>query len=390
MQKNKKRADGRVKVSVYLGTVDGKKKYKYVYGATQAEAERKAREVRRRLIAGERIEAGDQPFHVWADRYLSKKELDISASYYVGLKGRCAFWCERFGDVPISKVLTSDIQDGIDRMAKKNPTTGRPSSKKTLKDYRNVVLDIFDLAMRDRAITYNPAQYADIPRTAPKEERFALSETERSWVLQTPHRAQTAAIIMMLSGVRLGELLALTVGDIDFNTMQLTVDKSIAFDLDNNTPILKRGGKTKNATRVIPIPQPLATYLRPLVIDRAPFEIIVCGKDGKHMTKSAFKRMWQSYLTDLNATYGQPLTDKRSKFDPKGIPMTIRNITPHCLRHTYATILHAAGVDVLTAQQFLGHADVKTTLSVYTHLEEKTIKKDVKKLDDFLREAAGR
>ena len=63
--------------------------------------------------------------------------------------------------------------------------------------------------------------------------------------------------------------------------------------------------------------------------------------------------------------------------------MTIRNITPHVLRHTYATVLHAAGVDVMTAKEWLGHTDVRTTLSIYTHLDNLTRSADRAKLDAF-------
>lgn len=382
--KNKPREDGRIKVSIYLGVVDGKRKYKYVYGTTQAEADRKAREVRKRLLTGERIEAGDQPFSMWAERYLAKKELDVATTYYIGLKGRCDYWCRTFGSTPVSKILTSDIQCSIDALAKCNPLTGKPTAKKTLTDYKNAALAIFDLAMRDRAITYNPAQYVDIPRSAPRTDRFALTAAERDRIMEMPHRAQAAAVIMMLAGLRRGELLALTVGDVDFDAAAIHVDKSIVYGDDNNTPILKRGGKTDSAVRTVPMPQQLVTFLRPLLCGRSPLEIIVAGRDGKHMTKSAWKRMWESYITDLNATYGQPVGNARSKYDPQGIAMAIRPFTAHTLRHTYATILHAAGVDVLTAQKLLGHADVKTTLSVYTHLEEGMVSRDVRKLDDFL------
>ena len=57
-----------------------------------------------------------------------------------------------------------------------------------------------------------------------------------------------------------------------------------------------------------------------------------------------------------------------SRSNPK--VQKIENITAHMLRHTYATILYDAGVDIKTAQRYLGHADVQTTLKIYTHLSE--------------------
>lgn len=379
MAKNKTRPDGRVQKRIYLGTADGKKIYRSVFGRTDAEAERKAREIRRRLDAGERIQAGDIAFRMWAERLLTLKREDLSPSYVAGLESRCRWWNARIGDLAISEVLTSDIQDGINALY----TKGR--AKKTLTDYRNTAEAILELAERDRAITYNPARFVDIPRNAKRSTRFALTAEEQEWIRTTPHRAQLAAMVMMYAGLRRGELLALNVSDIDWSEGVIHVTKSVQFMSDGNTPQIKRGGKTDAATRTVPIPDVLTDTLRQGTKGRSPFEVLICGKDGKHMTEATFSRMWSSYLSVLNEKHGQPIgTPKRSRFSPGGIPMTIRNITPHCLRHTYATVLHAAGVDVLTAQKLLGHSDVKTTLSIYTHLDDATAKKDISKLNQYL------
>ena len=49
--------------------------------------------------------------------------------------------------------------------------------------------------------------------------------------------------------------------------------------------------------------------------------------------------------------------------------MRIENFTPHYLRHTFATLLYLEGVNVVTAKQLLGHADISTTVNIYTDLE---------------------
>ena len=55
-------------------------------------------------------------------------------------------------------------------------------------------------------------------------------------------------------------------------------------------------------------------------------------------------------------------------------------LTPHYFRHNYASILYRSGVDVLTAQQYLGHADPATTMRIYTHLADETQLKDAEKV----------
>lgn len=371
-----RRADGLYRYQLYVGTDEsGKKKYKSLYATTVPELEKKIRSARSLIASGQRLDAADQPFRLWAQRLMDIKEPDLSSSYFRGLAGRCRWWCDRIGNVPVSKVLTSDLQDGISELSRQ----GR--SKKTLLDYRNTASSILDLALHDRAITSNPSQWVTIPKSAPRSQRFALTAEERSWIDRTHHRAQTAAMVMMHAGLRRGELLALTWGDVDFSSRQITVNKSVTFD--GNTPVPKSGGKTDAATRTIPMDPVLAAYLLPIAAAHSPMELVVPADNGRYMTESGFTRMWESYLSVLNEQHGQQLGEKRSRFTPGGIPMTIRNITPHVLRHTYATVLHAAGVDVMTAKEWLGHTDVRTTLSIYTHLDNLTRSADRVKLDAF-------
>ena len=81
------------------------------------------------------------------------------------------------------------------------------------------------------------------------------------------------------------------------------------------------------------------------------------------MTDSAFSSAWNSYMNHLNLLYGgKPASRSRKKL------MLIKPFTPHMLRHTYATMLYDAGVDIKSAQKFLGHANIEMTLAVYTHL----------------------
>ena len=73
------------------------------------------------------------------------------------------------------------------------------------------------------------------------------------------------------------------------------------------------------------------------------------------MSDSAWKRMWESYMMDLHLKYGDFKdfigNTPTSKFNPNGVPIIIETITAHNLRHTFATMLYFAGVDILTAKE---------------------------------------
>ena len=60
------------------------------------------------------------------------------------------------------------------------------------------------------------------------------------------------------------------------------------------------------------------------------------------------------------------------------------------LRHTYATMLYNAGVDIMTASELLGHADIETTLKIYTELRKNTKKHSIGKFDDYIKKTFKR
>jgi site-specific recombinase XerD len=64
---------------------------------------------------------------------------------------------------------------------------------------------------------------------------------------------------------------------------------------------------------------------------------------------------------------GAPVT---SKYIRERVVLTIPPFTAHWLRHTFATMLYLAGVNVEVAKEQLGHSDIKTTLNIYTHLDK--------------------
>ena len=98
------------------------------------------------------------------------------------------------------------------------------------------------------------------------------------------------------------------------------------------------------------------------------------------MSLQAWQCAWNSYQHYLNIAAGGR---DRSRSNPKVIAM--QPFTAHQLRHTYATMLYDAGVDLKTAQGKLGHVDVKTTMGIYTHIAETKKKESEKKLNKYLK-----
>lgn len=115
--------------------------------------------------------------------------------------------------------------------------------------------------------------------------------------------------------------------------------------------------------------------------------LVIHTVDGKAMTQSAWTKLWKSYIRVLNEEYGQRTPrdlQPSSKPGPIILDMTLPPITLHWLRHTFCTLLYLAGVDVVQACAQTGHADVSTTLRIYTHLDAKHKRKSMDKLDQYL------
>lgn len=113
-----------------------------------------------------------------------------------------------------------------------------------------------ELAIANRVIEYNCAKAIVIPNTAkPAEHRRSLTKDEQRWIRETPHRAQTAAMIMMYAGLRRGELLALTWSDISLEHGTISINKAVEFV--GGKPSVKNCGKTETAMRTIYIPSVL-------------------------------------------------------------------------------------------------------------------------------------
>ena len=138
--------------------------------------------------------------------------------------------------------------------------------------------------------------------------------------------------------------------------------------------------------RVVDIPQKLADYMAGMPHDNM---LVIHSVRGGVMSATAWTKLWQSYMRELNIKYGErtPADLRRMKSGkpgPKILDMTIPPITLHWLRHTFCTLLYLSGVDVVQACAQMGHADVSTTLRIYTHLDSIHKRRSVDKLDAYL------
>ncbi|MBR0205169.1 MAG: site-specific integrase [Clostridia bacterium] len=215
------------------------------------------------------------------------------------------------------------------------------------------------------------------------EERQPITEEQRELILNTweGHRMGVPALIMLYCGLRRGEMLALLWSDIDFKAKTLSVSKSA--DMPTNATTVKKP-KTKAGTRIVPIPDAILPALQKARREAISMYVCPAVNTGDIMSAQAYSEAWKSYMHYLNIEAGGR---DRSRSNPKVVAM--ESFTAHQLRHSYATMLYDADVDVKTAQKLLGHADFSVTMKIYTHLSAEKETAGIEKLNEHLDQLLG-
>jgi integrase len=202
-------------------------------------------------------------------------------------------------------------------------------------------------AVRHGVIPGNPADRltsSERPKPGAGRRRF-LSRPEMEQLLgAAPTRYRTAIACALFSGLRLGELLGLTWGDVDFHAEVLHIRHQMARDGK------RRQLKTAAARRDVILMAPLARELRMLRLashHSADGDLVFCAASGGTL---GHRNIAQRGLNKATKSAG------------------LEGVTFHVLRHTFASILISQGHDPVFVSRQLGHANAAITLKVYAHL----------------------
>ncbi|MFA9397229.1 MAG: tyrosine-type recombinase/integrase [Clostridiaceae bacterium] len=220
--------------------------------------------------------------------------------------------------------------------------------------------------------------------TLPKEKKlcntnnvkpFSLEEQKKFLDIIKGHPLEILFVTALDTGLRQGELFALTWNDIDF--INATIDVNKSYKKVKNIDTGKYEGiiqtpKTEKGIRSVPIPKHLILKLKQYRIEQKTLRIkmgnlyennslVFCNTLGKYLDSSNVLKDFKKITNKLD------LQDK--KF--------------HDLRHTFATRLFELGEEPKTVQILLGHSNISITLDTYTHVLDSMKKKAISKLDDL-------
>lgn len=357
----KKRTDGRYCKQVLIGySPNGKRKMQTIYGKTIKEVEKKERELRQALSSGTYIEETKTTVGEWATIWLDTYKRGLKSNTYNVYKYCISAHFSEIACVKLSDLKLAHLQSIVNKLIRDN-------NHRAAEIFKSTVSQMLDKAIDNELLAKNIAKKIELPKRQKLQKR-ALENDEITEILSLNISPKVRCFIkiMLYCGLRRGEAWALTKNDVDLQQKTISVNKTVYFDTTEGRQTKLGTPKSRSSNRIIPIPDvlldDLIKHIETLHGEHL-FEI-----DGKLMKDYQFQKMWNEFITIYRADVANPKSD----------------ITPHIFRHTYATMLYNAGVDIKTAQYLLGHATIQMTLDIYTHLQEGKDKIAIAKLNELI------
>lgn len=326
-------------------------------------------------------------FEVWLEEYKKNQIKETVQQQYKTLYN--AYVKKELGKMKLQEIRAMHIQKLFNKML----TDGYSIGTVTL--IKKVLHNMMNVAIENEILFRNPCKGTKLPKN--ETESVFLAEQQRTIFLQeiTHSKHEDLYRLILGTGLRIGEVLALNWDDIDFDNKTLSVSRDVVYkklDGQDKAGFHYQTPKSHTSIRCIPLNTDIVRVLenhrkeqrllrfkmgsewKPLEQPEAQF-LIFTKEDGTPFLP-------QNIYCDLDRlveAYNKKETALSEEENRE--PFLLERIRPHQLRHTYATICFENGVPLKTVQTLLGHAGIQITADRYTHITEEKQKEDIKILD---------
>ena len=288
----------------------------------------------------------------------------------------------QFGDYKPDQIEPADVQlwvNKLARRAKKSVDSGVKRAKKgSAKDFGAIahkVSDIFDFGITNCGLANNPAKTIKIPPKpkANKQRVMVLHDDDlKQWLsyLETlpntraNRRFKVICNALLASALRINELLALEITDLDFDTNEIIVNKTLMWKSANRKlgikgqMICKPTPKTDAGNRKVAVPSSIIEELKNFHEEMERY----FKKHDLSSSTLIFPRIYGNYMCDRNER-----ATLKKRLSALGLP----DYGFHLFRHTHASMMLNSGANWKELQHRMGHKSITTTMDTYAELAPK-------------------
>lgn len=293
------------------------------------------------------------------------------------------YWNKEIRD-SIGKLRIIDIKKS-DILVFYRKLYGKGLSNGTIRIFHKIIHPALSLAVDDNILLKNPSDNCVKDYQIKKETKYALSIEEEKEFFDRIKTMKYAKYyypffsIMLYTGMRIGEIIGLTWEDISFEKRELSVNhQMLQRQIDGKLcHYCSKNTKTSSGKRTIYLSE---TLLRLFHQQKKVWLSTV--KDNEYELDGFSDFVFISYRT------GRPWHQNNIRRTLRKIvdmnecrEIQLPNISPHILRHTLCTRMAESGIDIKVVQAYLGHADLRTTIQVYNHVDKERSVRELKKMD---------
>ena len=349
-----KRKDGRwegryiMSRSLEVGT-----RYGYVYDPTYSGVKSKLRYTQ----AYSQAEVNLITFKLLAEKWLLSCKSTVKQSTYAQYYNRLnKHILPYFGEMYCSHITQKELTEFVDSRA----FAATPLSPKTMKDMLSIIKLVLSQSEMPHLLDFNGIKIKD---TSSNIRVLSMSEQKclEKELLSKMTLKKMGVMLSLYTGIRVGELCALTSKDVDLQRGVLHINKTIQrmtnIGGDTKTKLVVDTPKSHKSIRDIPLPSFIIELVTPFYNDA----------------------QTANFLTSSDKYVVEPRSMQRF-FENLAKKLGLLNVSIHTLRHTFATRYIECGLDVKSLSELLGHSSVNITLNRYVHPSFDMKKSNMEKL----------